>query len=251
MLNLYELYEFEENVLKGIEMDVKWPKCPFIWLFFLYLVCLFKFGLIILKWFKISPNFTECVMLEQIWLFRISLDWPGWLPMVGHKLAKTPCPKLKTCSPRTWNVLNLVCPWSSAWSLTLSLSCVVNQLYAWRSWSELFLPFPGQWVSYEHSVDCWLFLFSFSLVGLRLPWEEQVQCCHHVLVYKWISLGVRGCGLAVSFITVCGWCTWVVYTNAWYDGWARMCYGVCLYIAVALLLVPDNIHAQYLTLSTG
>ena len=71
---------------------------------------------------------------EQIWLFFAG-EWPNWLPTVGHTLAKTHVYKSKYTSLRTYWLTDpsCVCPWSSAWSLTL-LSLDFDQLYAWRSY---------------------------------------------------------------------------------------------------------------------
>ena len=86
--------------------------------------------------------------------------WPNWLPMFGHTLAMTHIYNLKYTSLRTYWLTNLscVCPWSSAWSLTL-LSLELNQLYARRS----YLAAPtllgndatvnmGRWLSFSPSL---------------------------------------------------------------------------------------------------
>ena len=99
------------------------------------------------------------------WLFYAG-EWPISLPTVGHKLAKT---HIYNSKHTPWELIGWwwsvpVCPWSSAWSLTL-LSLDLDQLYTWRSWSSCSYP-PGQWCNYEHGGDPWLFLFSFSLTSL-------------------------------------------------------------------------------------
>ena len=92
-------------------------------------------------------------------------DWPNWLPMVGHTLAKTHVYKAKYTSLRTYWLTDLscVCPRSSAWSLTL-LSLDLDQLYAWRSYlAAPTLLGNDTTVNTGRSLA---FLFSFSLTGL-------------------------------------------------------------------------------------
>ena len=122
-------------------------------------------------------------ILKQIWLVLHRVM--TWLPTIGDMLAKTHIYNLKHTP---WELMVggdpfLVCPWSFAWSLTL-LSCVLDLLYAWRSWCSCSYP-PWQWFSCEHE---WIpgFSSSHSLwpVLFFLPWEDQVHHCHHVLVYK-------------------------------------------------------------------
>ena len=128
-----------------------------------------------------DPLLLPCVScIEQKWLYFTG-DWPNWLPTVGHTLAKTHVYNLKYTSLRTYWLTNLscVCPWSSAWSLTL-LSLDLDQLYAWRSYlAAPTLLGNDATVNTGRSLA---FLFSFSLTSLilLLPQEEQVQCCHHV-----------------------------------------------------------------------
>ena len=72
---------------------------------------------------------------EQKWLFCAG-EWPNWLPTVGHTLAKTHVYESKIYFSENLLVdcdLSCVCPWSSAWSLTL-LSPDLDQLYAQRSY---------------------------------------------------------------------------------------------------------------------
>ena len=139
-----------------------------------------------LVWTKISSNSTKFGILKQVWLFWTHFvlgEWSNWLPTVGHKLAMTNM-------FRTQNILHenkmvwFLCvhvplpdPWLS-WAFVWT-SCMHQDPIG--SCSYLF---PGQWFSCEHRWIPWLFLFSFSLTSLILLQEEQVQCCHHVLVYK-------------------------------------------------------------------
>ena len=80
-----------------------------------------------------SPFAVWMLYQEQKWLFCAG-EWPNWLPMVGHTLAKAHVYKSKYTSLRTYwltVIRSCVCPWSSAWSLTL-LSLDLDQLYARR-----------------------------------------------------------------------------------------------------------------------
>ena len=98
------------------------------------------------------------------WLFFTG-DWPNWLPMDGHTLAKTHIYNSKYTSLRTYWLTNLscVCPRSSAWSLTL-LSLDLDQLYARRSClAAPTLLGNDATVNMGRSMA---FLFSFSLTSL-------------------------------------------------------------------------------------
>ena len=134
----------------------------------------------VLKEIKILPFLLCDSRIEQKWLYFAG-DWPNWLPMVGHTLAKTHVYNLKYTSLRTYWLTNLscVCPQSSAWSLTLQ-SLDLDQLYAWRS--HLAAPTLLGNDATVNMVRSLAFLFSFSLTSLilLLPWEEQVQRCHHI-----------------------------------------------------------------------
>ena len=60
---------------------------------------------------------------------------------------------------------------------------------------------PGQWCSCEHG---WIPGFpsslSLCLVLFLLPWEEQVQHCHHVSVYKY---KLRACMVKLVHLLLC------------------------------------------------
>ena len=77
-----------------------------------------------------SPFCRVSAISEQKWLFCAG-EWPNWLPMVGHTLAKTHVYKSKYTSPRTYwlTVIHPLCvhsplpdPWLS-WALTWT-SCM-------------------------------------------------------------------------------------------------------------------------------
>ena len=132
----------------------------------------------VLKEFQ-DPLLLPCTgHIEQKWLNMQGI-WPNWLPTVGHTLATTHVYNWKYTSLRLngWQICP-VCvhgplpdPWLS-WALIEPVVCM-------KILSSCSYP-PGQWCNCEH----WkmAFLFSFSLTGLSLllPWEEQVQRCHHV-----------------------------------------------------------------------
>ena len=106
---------------------------------------------------------------------------------------------------------------------------------------------PGQWCNCEHG---WILGFSFSpslwLVLFLLPWEEQVQHCHHVSYTNkqyscWLLLACGKPFIAVLMLYMSG----VRGTmGAPYNGWVQMCCsltmaGACTQASV-LLLVPDK-----------
>ena len=153
--------------------------------------------------------------------------------MVGHALAKAHIYKSKYTSLRTYWLTDLscVCPWSSAWSSTL-LSLDLDQLYGQRS----YLAAPtllGNDATREHGLDPWL-SFSPSLwpvLFLLLPWEEQVQHCHHVS-YTNKQYFVGYCWHVVKpFIAVLMLYSSsgaVVLWGAPYIRWARTCMGLTM-----------------------
>ena len=164
-----------ERNLNGLERTIY---VPILTVLPVYLIK--KIGVMVLKEIQ-DPLLLPCVgCIKQRWL-NMQVIWPNWLPMVGHTLAMTHIYNLKYTSLRTYWLTNrsCVCPWSSAWSLTL-LSLELNQLYARRSClGAPTLLGNDATVNMGRSLA---FLFSFSLTSLSLlvPWEEQVQCCHHV-----------------------------------------------------------------------
>ena len=181
-------------------------------------------------------------ILKQIWLFCTG-EWPNWLPTVGHTLAKTPS-KTQNILPENLLVggdLFLVCPQSSAWSLTL-LSCVLDQIYAWRSWSSCSYP-PGQWFSCEHrwipgfssSLSLWLVLFCYHGRGSVLP------PCLSAQIQAKSMYGLAGIFIAVLFIQSC-----VGHKGYAIIRVAQTCYGLHMCQAAALLLVPDIILSIWL-----
>ena len=119
--------------------------------------------------------------IEQKW-WNMQGIWPNWLPTVGHTLAMTHVYNLKYTSLRLRMVFLCVHgplpdPWRS-WALIEPIVCM-------KILSSCSYP-PGQWCNLW-TLEKWAFLFSFSLTGLSLlmPWEEQVQRCHHCLIYKY------------------------------------------------------------------
>ena len=159
-------------------------------------------------------------------------DWPNWLPMVGHTLAKTHVYKSKYTSLRTYWLTDLscVCPWSSAWSLTL-LSLDLDQLYARRSYlAAPTLLGNDATVNMGRSLA---FLFSFSLTGLIPSFAaggdkfsaatmSHIQISNTLVGYCW--------HVVKPFIAVL-----VLYSSGavvlWgvpYIGWAQMCMGLAM-----------------------
>ena len=131
----------------------------------------------VLKEFQDPLLLPWCVgCIEQKWLNMQGI-WPNWLPTVGHTLAMTHVYNSKYTSLRL--IMVFLCVSMVLCLILDSPEPWLNQLYARRSC----LAAPtllGNDATCEH----WkmAFLFSFSLTGLSLlmPWEEQVQCCHHV-----------------------------------------------------------------------
>ena len=147
-----------ERNLNGLERTIYVPILTVLPVF------LIKIGVMVLKEIKILSFCHVIAISEQKWLFFAG-DWPNWLPMVGHTLAKTHIYKSKYTSLRTYWLTDLscVCPQSSASSLTL-LSLDLDQLYAWRS----YLAAPtllGNYATVNMGRSL-AFLFSFSLTGL-------------------------------------------------------------------------------------
>ena len=91
---------------------------------------------------------------------------------------------------------------------------------------------PGQWCNCEHG---WILGFPFSPslwpVLFLLPWEEQVQRCHHVLYTNkqyscWLLLV---CGKAFYCCAHAVHEKWVLGTmGAPYNGWARTCCSLAM-----------------------
>ena len=169
-------------VLKGIEMVLKEPYMSSI---FDHVACNFnkKRSNGLERKSRSSPFCHVSAVSEQKWLFCAG-EWPNWLPMVGHTLAKAHIYKVKIyfsenllvdCDP------SCVCPQSSAWSFLDSPEPWLGPVVCTKILSSCSYP-PGQWCNCEHG---WILGFSFSpslwLVLFLLPWEEQVQHCHHVL----------------------------------------------------------------------
>ena len=126
-----------------------------------------------------SPFCHVSAVSEQKWLFCAG-EWPNWLPTVGYTLAKAHIYK-------SYFSENLLVDWSILCVSTV-LCLILDSPEPWlgpavctKILSSCSYP-PGQWCNCEHG---WILGFSFSpslwLVLFLLPWEEQVQCCHHVL----------------------------------------------------------------------
>ena len=172
--------------------------------------------------------------------------------MFGHTLAKTHVYNSKYTSLRTYWLTNLscLCPRSSAWSLNL-LSLDLDQLYAQRSYlaAPTLLGNDGT-VNMGRSLA---FLFSFSLTSLSLllPWEEQVQHCHHVsYTNKQYFVVITGM-LVKPFIAVL-----MLYSSGVLVLGERLILGGCRHAWASLWLdhAPSISHAigprQYLLLWT-
>ena len=134
-----------------------------------------------LNWIKIS-NFTMFVPYSS------NYDWfvQGndltdclWLDITSYD----PCLELKTYSLRTkW--FGSLCPQSSAWCLIL-LSLNVNQYSARRSWYSWSYPWGNDSiVNIDGYLGCSSSLSLWPVLIFFLMWEEQVQSCHHMSVYK-------------------------------------------------------------------
>ena len=168
--------------------------------------------------------------IEQKWLYFAG-DWPNWLPMVGHTLAKTHIYNSKYTSLRTYWLTNLscVCPQSSAWSLTL-LSLDLDQLYAQR----YYLAAPtllgnDATVNIGRSLA---FLFSFSLTSLFFYCHGRSKFSAATMSCIQISNTLVGyCWCVVKpFIAVL-----MLYSSGvlvlWgvpYIGWAQTCMGLTM-----------------------
>ena len=89
---------------------------------------------------------------------------------------------------------------------------------------------PGQWCNCEHG---WILGFSFSpslwLVLFLLPWEEQVQHCHHVsYTNKQYSCSYCWCVVKpfIAALVIYKWRLGAM--GAPYNGWVWMCCGLAM-----------------------
>ena len=127
-----------------------------------------------------SPFCHVSAISEQKWLFCAG-EWPNWLPTVGHTLAKTHVYKSKYTSLRIYWLTGSVLCVSTVLCLILdSPEPWLGPVVCTKILSSCSYP-SGQWCNCEHG---WILGFSFSPslwpVLFLLPWEEQVQHCHHV-----------------------------------------------------------------------
>ena len=158
---MFDLYRFMQWSWKESKWSWKNHICPY----FDRIACIFnKIGVMVLKEIQDPPLLPCDSCIRAKWLYFAG-DWPNWLPLVGHTLAKTHVYNSKYTSLRTYWLTNLscVCPQSSAWSLTL-LGIDLDQLYARRSYlAAPTLLGNDATVNTGRSLA---FLFSFSLTSL-------------------------------------------------------------------------------------
>ena len=176
----------------------------------------------VLKEIKILSFYHVNAISEQKWLFCAG-EQPIWLPMVGHKLAKT---HIYNSKHAPWELIGWwwsipVCPWSSAWSLAL-LSLDSDQLYTQRSWVWLLLP---SWAMMQlwTWMDTWLPLFSFSLSGLiPVAMGRAGSALPPCLGYKY---KLRTCMVKPVYLLLCWSYTSEGLGAMWvpYNGWVRTC----------------------------
>ena len=153
--------------------------------------------------------------------------------MFGHTLAKTHIYKAKYTSLRTYWLTDLSCVCPQSLCLILdSPEPWFGPVVCMKILSSCSYP-PGQWLQLWTWVDPWLSFFPslWLVVFPLLPWEEQVQCCHHVSYTNkqyscWLLLASGKafycCARAGTRIGA------VVLWGAPYIGWVQMCMGLAM-----------------------